>query len=130
MSDSRVSAPATLNLEDVEWRALDPGNPAGPHMAALWGDPMSGAYGALLRVPAGFESPMHRHSRDERVVIIAGASVHWTEGEERAAAPVMRPGDSLLMPAGVDHISAATPDQECLEFITQDGPFDFELSRS
>jgi hypothetical protein len=32
------------------------------------------------------------------------------------------------MPAGVNHVSAATADQDCLEFITQDGKFDFTLA--
>ncbi len=34
----------------------------------------------------------------------------------------------MPMPAGVQHISAAAPDEECIEFITQDGKFDFTLA--
>lgn len=118
----------TLKLEELAWRPVDPHNRSGPKMAALWGDPTSGPYGALLRVPAGFESPMHRHSNDERVVVIQGASIHWVEGEDRTAVLTMRAGDFLLMPAGLNHVSAATPEQDCLEFITQDGRFDFTLA--
>lgn len=123
----QLVVPTTLKLEDLEWHPVDLHNPSGPTMAVLWGDPTRGTYGALLRVPAGFESPMHRHSSDERVVVIQGASIHWAEGEDRAAAPTMRAGDYLLMPAGVNHVSAATTDQDCLEFITQNGKFDFTL---
>lgn len=72
-------ADVTLLLGDHEWPPVDPDNPNSPAIAALWGDPMSGAYGALLRVPAGFESPVHRHSHDERVVVISGSSVHWAQ---------------------------------------------------
>jgi hypothetical protein len=79
----------TLKPEELQWRPVDPHNPSGPQMAALWGHPTSGPYGALLRVPAGFESPMHRHSSDERVVVLQGASVHWVQGEDPAAAPTM-----------------------------------------
>ena len=32
------------------------------------------------------------------------------------------------MPAGGNHVSAATADQDCLELITQDGKFDFTLA--
>lgn len=120
----------TLRLADLDWRPVDPSNPSGPKMAALWGDPTSGPYGALLRVPAGFESPMHRHSSDERVVVIRGASIHWVEGGDRATAAIMSGGDYMLMPAGVNHVSAATPDEDCLELITQDGKFDFTLASS
>lgn len=127
-TDPIVALAATIwKLADLDWRPVDPGNPAGPAMAALWGDPGRGGYGALMRVPAGFESPMHRHSADERVVVISGSSVHWTEGQSRATAPTIRAGDALLMPGDVDHVSA-TSDEECLEFITQDSRFDFTLA--
>lgn len=118
----------TLSLDDIQWAPVDPNNAAGPQIAPLWGDPTRGPYGALLRVPAGFESPMHTHSHDERVVVIAGASVHWGEGEDAANARIMTAGDYMLMPAGVRHVSAATDDAECIEFITQDGRFDFALA--
>jgi beta-alanine degradation protein BauB len=115
-------------LGEQRWFPLDPGNPGGVQMATLWGDPARGPFGALLRVPAGFVSPMHRHSNDERVVVLGGASVHWTRGGSRETAPRMTTGDALLMPAGVDHVSAAADDEDCLEFITMAGRFDFELA--
>jgi hypothetical protein len=35
----------------------------------------------------------------------------------------------MMMPAGVNHVSAAaSSDEDCLEFITMDGRFDFELA--
>ena len=124
----QLSLATTRKVADLKWRPVDPHNPSGARMAALWGDPMSGPYGALRRVPAGFESPLHRHSSDERVVVIDGASIHWAEGHDRRAAPIMRSGDYLLIPAGVNHVSAATADEECLELITQDVRFDFTLA--
>lgn len=120
-------SPATFTV-DLDWRSVEPTNPTSPQMAALWGDPKTGPYGALLRVPAGFESPIHHHSRDERVVMILGTSLHWTADGSRDWAPAMTSGDSMVMPAGIDHVSAAAPGEDCLEFITQDGPFDFALA--
>jgi len=117
----------TRLFADLDWRSVDPTNPTSPQMAALWGDPASGPYGAILRVPAGFESPIHHHSRDERVVMTSGTSLHWTADGSRDEAPAMTAGDSMVMPAGIDHVSAAAPGEDCLEFITQDGPFDFAL---
>lgn len=118
----------TVPLEQQRWYPLDPTNPGGVQMAMLWGDPMRGPFGALLKVPAGFVSPMHRHSNDERVVVLQGTSVHWTEDESPETAPRMTTGDALLMPRGVNHVSAATDDEDCLEFITMEGRFDFELA--
>ena len=40
----------------------------------------------------------------------------------------MTTGDAMLMPAGVNHVSAATDDEDCLEFITMEGRLDFELA--
>jgi hypothetical protein len=35
----------------------------------------------------------------------------------------------MMMPAGVNRVSAAASDDgDCLEFITTDGKFDFELA--
>ena len=130
-TSSRTPSPAdvTMLLRDHQWQPVDPANPASPTITALWGDPASGAYGALLRVPAGFESPLHRHSSDERVIVVSGSSVHWVEGETRASATVLHAGDFMMMPAGVSHVSAAAGnDEDCLEFITMDGKFDFELA--
>ncbi len=87
-------------------------------------------HGALMRVPAGFESPLHRHSRDERVIMISGTSIHWTEDESHDGASVTTAGDSMVMPAEINHVSAAAPGEDCIEFITQDGPFDFALAFS
>ena len=122
-------ADVTMLLGDRQWHPVDPANPGNPAITALWGDPATGPYGALLRVPAGFESPPHRHSSDERVIVISGSSVHWVEGQTRETATVLRAGDFLMMPAGVNHVSAAASnDEDCLEFITMDGKFDFELA--
>ncbi len=125
---ANLSEAITVPLDSQRWYPLDPGNPGGVQMATLWGDPMVGPFGALLKVPARFESPMHRHSNDERVVVVRGASIHWTESESRATARRVTAGDFLIMPSGVNHVSAATDDGECLEFITMDGKFDFTLA--
>lgn len=119
------TTPTLMPFEHLEWHPVDPTQPAGPQIAALWGNPTSGAFGALLRVPAGFESPMHSHSQDERVVQLRGRSTHWTQDEARETAPTMTPGDFMTMPRGVQHVSATVGKEESIEFITMDGAFDF-----
>lgn len=61
-------------------------------------------------------------------MVISGSSVHWAEGETRETAAVLHAGDFLMMPAGVNDVSAASNDEDCLEFITMDGKFDFQLA--
>lgn len=121
-------AAVEINMEELQWRHLNPMDTNSPKIAALWGDPFSGGpYGALLRFPPGFFSPWHVHSRNEKVVALQGTPIHWAEGQTREDAKRMGLGGYMMMPAGVVHISGCAPDgPECIEFITQDGPFDFK----
>jgi uncharacterized RmlC-like cupin family protein len=70
---------------------------------------------------------MHTHSHHERVIQLRGRSVHWTTDQTKATVPVMEPGDYMMMPAGLAHVSATTDHEPSVEFITMDGPFDFAL---
>lgn len=130
MTETTTDATGALYVpfDDLVWRPVDPTTPDGPHMAVLWGDPTRESFGALLRVPAGFESPMHTHSRDERVIQLRGRSIHWTQTAKRETAPVMEHGDYMMMPGGIPHVSAAPEGEESLEFITMNGPFDFSIT--
>lgn len=128
MPTDNPTTPISTSFEHLVWRPVDPNQPAGPQIAVLWGDPTSGPFGALLRVPVDFESPMHSHSQDERVVQLRGRSVHWTQDGSRETAPTMTPGDFMMMPRGVQHVSATAGDEESIEFITMDGAFDFTVA--
>lgn len=131
-ADDRPGEPAASIYKvmgEHEWQMLDPTNPGGPQIAALWGDPTAGAYGALLRFPAGFASPMHRHSAGEHTVTMQGTALHWTETEPRADAKKMTPGSYTFMPGGVNHVSACAADgPECISFLTQAEKFDFTVA--
>lgn len=129
LAPSSVAQVINTAFSELKWRPMDPSNAAGPQMAPLWGDLFSGGpYGALLRVPAGFESPVHAHSHYERVVQIKGTSIHWREGESRTTARRMKPGDYIMVPAGIMHVSAAASGEESIELLTQTGKFDFYLA--
>ncbi|MBX2835846.1 MAG: cupin domain-containing protein [Gammaproteobacteria bacterium] len=121
-----IDSVRTITQSELIWTPLNPREPNGVAMATLWGDPFGGSYGALLRVPAGFESPMHTHSVGERIVQLKGTSVHWLPGESKLNAQVLEPGDYFQMPANMAHVSA-TQELESLELIIQEGPFDFAL---
>lgn len=122
-----VSDVLTMDLNDMVWVPLDLRYPDGVSMATLWGNPKNGSFGALLKVPPRFESPMHVHTRGERIVQIKGTSTHWGLDGDRQSAKVLKPGDYFQMPGGVPHVSA-TDDLESIEFITMDGAFDFSLT--
>lgn len=93
--DTNPTRPAeSIPYDGLAWHPVDPSNPDGPQIAALWDDPSQGAFGALLGVPPRFESPIHTHSRDERILQLRGHSLHWMHGQTKETATVMEPGDS------------------------------------
>jgi mannose-6-phosphate isomerase-like protein (cupin superfamily) len=59
------------------------------------------------RPPAGFQTPLHRHTRyDEQFYMLDGEVTIWA-GEQKV---VLRAGDTFTIPAGTDHLVASTGD--------------------
>jgi mannose-6-phosphate isomerase-like protein (cupin superfamily) len=87
-------------------------NPAleGARQAVLWGDPARGPYGALKSIPAGKGLPLHTHTADHRVLIVAG-TLHV---EVQGISSDLGTGSYILFPAGVPHRAGCTPGVECV----------------
>jgi quercetin dioxygenase-like cupin family protein len=88
--------------------------------ANLWGDIMKGASGALIKLPAGLNNPLHTHSSDIKMVVVSGTFWVAREGE---APTKLGPGSYLHVPAGVKHTSG-TADGEAVVFQESPGRFD------
>src|SRR6476660_3240131 len=63
-----VSVPAA----DLKWADLDPKGAPGVKIADVWGNHAKGAFGAFLKFPAGFAAPLHTHTNDFKIVVLAG----------------------------------------------------------
>lgn len=75
---------------------------------------LHGKEGLLLEViyPAGVSSPEHAHEHDSYLYLLRGRLRGTLNGE-----PVdLRPGETLLHPAGVPHSVSAVLDSHWLEF--------------
>jgi hypothetical protein len=81
---------------DMKWTDLGPGAP-GVKVADLWGNHASGAFGALLKLPAGFAAPLHAHTYDMKVVILSGTYIQAPEGKPEFR---LGPGSYFLQPGG------------------------------
>jgi quercetin dioxygenase-like cupin family protein len=98
----------------------------GPSMSPLWGDPMKGGEsGFLLKLPAGFVSPMHSHSHDYWAVTVAGKMSHWSDSQTEKDAVALPVGSYAMMPAKLKHISKCAPGAECIVFLRMKDKFDF-----
>jgi quercetin dioxygenase-like cupin family protein len=117
-----LAAAAVLQTPgDLVWKD----NPllAGVRQAVLWGDPATGAYGLLRRLPAGSALPWHTHTQDSRAVIVSGALTVEAEG---APARELGPGGHAFIPGGHRHQVSCGAAAECLYLEQQPGAADFK----
>jgi hypothetical protein len=110
-----------IAVEEVKWDDLG----GGPKLALLTGDYKKGPYTALMKLPAGFTSPVHSHSGTYEAVEISGTSSHWLKGEDGTKAKKMTPGSYWTFQGKADHVSSCAPGADCVLFIWQKTKFDF-----
>ena len=90
-------------------------------IAKLWGNRDQGAYGALFKLPPGFQVGSHAHTSDYNAINLTGTWVHTMNGETKEL-PV---GSYVMQPGGQFHADACKGPEECILFIQQDAKGDF-----
>ena len=111
--------PKFTAAEEVKWDDL-----SGLKIGTLAGDYKKGAYGALVRVPAGYTSQLHSHTGAYEAVEINGTSSHWMRGEDGTKAKKMTPGSYWSIPAKMEHVSSCAAGADCVMFISQKVKYD------
>lgn len=110
---------------DVKWADLDPTGAPGVKIADLWGNHATGAYGAFLRLPAGFAVPLHTHTHDMKVVIVSGTYIQSPEGKPEFR---LGPGSYFMQPGGsYRHTTSCDKASDCVFFAESNGPFDLKV---
>ena len=109
-----------IAAEEVKWDDV-----GGPKLGTLTGDYKKGPYVGLLKLPAGFTSPLHTHSGTYEAVEISGTSSHWLKGEDGTKAKKMTPGSYWTITGKADHVSSCAPGADCVIFVWQKTKFDF-----
>lgn len=114
-----------MPADDMRWTDLDPKGAPGVKVADLWGNHGKGAFGALFKLPAGFEVPLHTHTYDMKVVILSGTYIQLPEGKPEFR---LGPGSYFMQPgANYRHITSCDPSSECVFFVESKGPFDLKV---
>ena len=109
---------------DLKWVDLDPKGAPGVKIADLWGDHTKGAYGAYIKLPAGFTTPLHTHSHPMKVIFVSGTYLQTPEGKAQVR---LGPGSYMMQPAGdYRHVTACDKSVDCVFFVESDGPFDLK----
>jgi quercetin dioxygenase-like cupin family protein len=95
--------------------------PPGVKQAVLWGDPATGAFGTMMKFPAGFTAALHWHTANLRMVVVSGTVIHGPEGKPEVR---LTAGSFLAEPSGYKHTTACDKASECVFFMEGDGKFD------
>lgn len=118
------TTPTFLSASDVKWVDLDPKGAPGVKIADLWGDHTKGAYGAYVKLPAGFTAPLHTHTYAMKVIFLSGTYLQTPEGKSQVR---LGPGSYMFQP-GDDyrHVTACDKSADCVFFLESEGPFDLK----
>lgn len=117
---NKTSTPLMVSFTELKWTALP--EREGMQFAVLSGDPKTGEYTQMRKVPAGTDNELHSHSSELKNVIISGV---WYTGTDAASAKDFGPGSVVLMPAGWTHVSGCRAGSECVFYQDGKGKFDF-----
>ena len=114
-------APTMMSMTDMKWTELP--ERKGMQFALLSGDPKTGAYTQMRKVPAGTDNPLHSHSNELKNVVISGV---WYTGADAASARDFGPGSIVIMPGNWVHVSGCRSGSDCVFYQEGKGKFDFK----
>jgi hypothetical protein len=116
--------PVFIPAADLKWSDLDPKGAPGVKVAPLWGDHTKGAFGAYLKLPAGFAAPLHTHTHDMKVVFISGTYIQAPDGKPEVR---LGPGSYMMQPGGdYRHTTTCDKTSDCVFFVESGGAFDLK----
>ena len=116
-----ANAPVLMPAADLKWTDLDPKIP-GLKIADVWGDHTKTGYGAFVKFPAGFTSPLHTHTHAAKIVVVSGTWIQTPEGKPEVR---LGPGSYVMQPGKTyKHVTACDKASECLIFSESTGAFD------
>ena len=113
--------PIMISFTDLKWIELP--ERKGTQFAVLSGDPKTGPYTQMRKVPAGSNNGLHSHSSEIKNVIVSG--VLYT-GPDAASAKDFGPGSVIVLPADWVHVSGCRPGSDCIFYQEGKAKFDYK----
>jgi len=119
-----ATVPKFVPATDLKWEDLDPKGAPGVKVVDLWGNHAKGAYGAYLKLPAGFTTPLHTHTYAMKVIFVSGTYIQAPEGKPEVR---LGPGSYMMQPGGnYKHVTSCDKSADCVFFVESSGPFDLK----
>ena len=115
------SDPPTASLVaagELKWTGV-PDTPA--KMATVKGDAAKGPHASFIKLPAGFSAPLHSHSADHHVVVVAGTLSMTPEG---GAAKKLGPGSWFEFTGKKKHVTTCDAGADCVLFVAAKAAWD------
>jgi hypothetical protein len=110
-----------VSFGDLKWTELP--ERKGMQFAVLSGDPRTGAYTQMRKVPRSTDNGLHAHTNELKNIIISGV---WYTGPDAASARDFGPGSIVVMPADWVHVSGCRSGSDCVFYQEGKGRFDFK----
>ena len=121
MRTQETVAPMMISFTDLKWVELP--QVKGTQFAALSGDPKTGPFTQMRKIPAGTDNGSHSHSSEITMVVISGVLY---VGPDAASAKDFGPGSVIVMPADWVHVSGCRPGSDCIFYQEGKGKFDYK----
>lgn len=102
---------------DLKW--TDAPNSPGVQVAAVHGDPNKGAARFFVKLPSGFDVPLHHHTPDHFGVLVSGTMV-LNDGQDHT----LPAGSYLAFTGKKQHTTKCTDPAGCTLFIDAHGKWD------
>lgn len=96
-ADAPAPAPVVKSAGELDWHASG-SLPPGAEYHLIYEDPKTHAVQTVVRMPRGYELPLHRHSYDETIFVLKGKVVLGFGGAVKTVAS----GGYAVVPAGTD----------------------------
>ena len=107
-----------LPADGLKWTEV-PDFP-GVSMAVLDGNPAKGAGHFLIKLKDGFAAPLHHHSSDHFVTVVAGTLSLTVDGKETK----LPTGSFFLFKGKKEHVTKCEPGADCVLSIDSRGKWD------
>ena len=102
---------------DLKWK--DDTTHPGVQIAAVHGDPAKGAARMFVKLPSGFDVPLHHHTADHFGVVISGTMV-FNDGQDHT----LPAGSYFTFTGKKQHTTKCTDPAGCTVFIDSHGKWD------
>lgn len=118
-----AETPLAIKASDsaLVWGPCPPIFPGECAITVLHGDPSKSNADVFLRIGAGNELPLHRHTSAERMILVGGQLRVEYAGSKPST---LDPGDYAFGPAGLAHKASCISETSCTLFIAFEGAVD------